>query len=116
MPASCCKWSRRRRWRCRRPSESDSKYVVGISGSCQAAGEQADACNQDPGFGAGNGCLEVFGEPPIAAEPSKRTLDDPASRLRPERSHALRAGDDFNRPLAQISDCIEQFWAAIDTV
>jgi hypothetical protein len=36
-----------------------------MSGSCQAAGKQADACDYNAGFRAGNGCLEVFGKPSI---------------------------------------------------
>src|SRR5882757_10079429 len=87
-----------------------------MSGSSQAAEELADACNQDPGFRAGDGCLEVFSKASVAAEPSQRALDDPTSRLGLERSHALRTGDDFNGPFAEIFDRREQFWALIDAI
>ena len=97
-------------------SESDSKQAFDISCSCQTAGEQTDARNQYPGLGAGNGCLEVFGEPSIAAEPGKRTLDDPTPWLGFEGAHALGASNDLNRPLAQIGDLTEQFRSSIDTV
>jgi len=34
-----------------------------MSGSCQAAGKQADTCNQDPGLRTGDGYLEIRRSP-----------------------------------------------------
>ena len=51
----------------------------------------------------------------VASAKHKGSLDDPTSRFGLERPNALRAGNDFNRPLAQISDGIEQLRATIDT-
>src|SRR5437899_12541612 len=87
-----------------------------ISSPCESTGEQLDAGNDDPGLGAGDGRLEVLGEATVASEPCKGALDHPASRLGFERSNGLRSGDDFNRPLAEFGECVEQLRSAIDTV
>src|SRR6266545_3877958 len=97
-------------------SESDSEYVFDISGSCEATGKDADAGDQDPGFRAGDRCLEVFGEPTIAAEPGKGSLDHPTSTLWLERSEALGTGDDLDRPFAQVSERGEQLRTSIYAV
>ena len=40
----------------------------------------------------------------------------PNAAARLERSNALRAGDDFNGPFAQIGERLEQFWTSIDAI
>src|SRR5262249_7835686 len=57
-----------------------------------------------------------FGETTVASKPSKGALDHPASRLGLECSHGLRSGNDFNRPLAEVGERIEQLRSAIDAV
>ena len=87
-----------------------------ILSPCESAGEELNAGDDDPGFGAGDGCLEVLCKTAIASEPSKSAFDHPSSGLRLEGPDALGSGDDFNRPLAQIGERIEQFWSSIDAI
>src|SRR6516164_964634 len=83
---------------------------------CESTREEADAGGHDPGFGAGEGCFEILGETPVAAEPSKGALDHPAAWLSSEGSDRLGSGNDLNRPFAEVSNSIEQFVAAIDAI
>jgi hypothetical protein len=46
-----------------------------ISSSCEAPGEELDRGEVDHGGSRDEGCLEVFGQPVVAAEPSERPLD-----------------------------------------
>src|SRR5215469_13000484 len=90
--------------------------VAMISSPCEATREQADACDNDPGLGARNAGLKVFGEAAVASEPGKGALNHPAPRFGFEGSDALRSRDDFDRPLAEIGQRIEQLFTAIDTI
>src|ERR1700722_6267243 len=87
-----------------------------FSGPCETSRENANACEDDPRFGAGDCRLEVFREAAAAVEPSKCAFDHPAFRLGLERADTLRPCDDFNGPLAQLGDRVEQLVAAVDTV
>src|SRR5215208_1057343 len=49
-----------------------------ISRSCKASGEELDRGEVDHGCGRGEGCLEILGQPSVAAEPSEGPLDQPA--------------------------------------
>src|SRR5215213_1141827 len=49
-----------------------------ISSSCKASGEELDRGEMDHGGGRGEGCLEILGQPSVAAEPSEGPLDQPA--------------------------------------
>ena len=46
-----------------------------ISSSCKASGEELDRGEVDHGCGRGEGCLEVLGQPSVAAEPAQRPLN-----------------------------------------
>src|SRR2546430_4134202 len=85
-----------------------------ISSPCEAAREQADACHHDPRLGAGDACLEILGKATVASEPSEGAFDDPSSRLWLEGPEGLGSGDDLDRPPAQLGDCVQQLWSAID--
>ena len=50
-----------------------------FSGSCEAAREELDAGEEDPGLGGLDGRLEVLGQPPFSIEPGERALDDPSA-------------------------------------
>ena len=50
-----------------------------FSGSCEAAREELDAGEEDPGLGGLDGRLEVHGQPPVSIEPGERVLDDPSA-------------------------------------
>ena len=90
--------------------------IAMVSSPCQAAGEEANAGDHDPGFGAGDGGFEVFGKAAIASEPGKGALDHPTTRFRLEGSDSLLSGHDLDRPLAQVSEGIEQLLATIDAI
>ena len=45
------------------------------SASCKALSDEADAGNHEPGFGSGDGSLEILGDVVIAAEPGECALD-----------------------------------------
>src|SRR5260370_16673449 len=87
-----------------------------ISGPCETAGEQAYARDHDPGFGAGDGGFEVFGEAAIAPEPGKGAFHHPSSRLDLEAFGAAEAFDDLDGPLAELGERIVQLAAAIDAI
>src|SRR5437899_10022876 len=88
-----------------RSSESDSKVMPMISGPCETARKHADAGDRDPGLGAGDGRLEVFGEAAVASEPGEGSFDYPSFWLRLEGSDTLASRDDLDRPFSQVGDC-----------
>src|SRR5215472_7895800 len=98
------------------PESLTQNPLQAISSSCKPARQEAHAGNKDPCFRTGDSCFEVLGEAPVASEPSEGALNDRSPRLRFEGAEALRPGDDFNRPLSQIGERIEQLWSAIDAV
>ena len=55
---------------------------------------------KDPGKGAVDGGLEVFGEPSAPTEPGKGALDDPAARQHLEPADVVGSLDDLDRPAA----------------
>src|ERR1700736_5708257 len=87
-----------------------------ISGSCETAGEHANASDSDPSLGAGDCLLEVLGETSASSEPGQGSFDHPTSWLGFEGSDALAAGDDLNRPFAELGDGVKQFGASVDTI
>src|ERR1043165_1302163 len=87
-----------------------------VSSPCETASEELNAGDHDPGFGAGDGALEVLGEPPITAEPGEGAFDHPAARLRLEGAKGLGSGDDLDRPLAEIAERAKQLGPAIDPI
>src|SRR3954462_15552827 len=73
-------------------SESDSilpALALRFEAPCETSGEESDAGDQEPSFGAGDGCLVVLGEAAVASEPSVSAFDDPAFALRLECSGLL---------------------------
>src|SRR5215213_9332662 len=86
------------------------------SGSCEAAGEEPQVGEQQPGGSAGNAGLEVFGETATATEPSKAALDHPSPRQELEAFDPRRALDDFDRPGTAIGDRVAQLRPAINPI
>ena len=84
-----------------------------FSGSCEAAGQEADAGDQAPGMGAGDGRLEVFGEAAVTIEPGKGAFDGPAAWQDLETDGAGHATDDLDRPFAEFSELIAELIASI---
>ena len=87
-----------------------------FSSPCKASCDEHDASEHDPCLCTGYAGLEVFGEAPVASEPGEGALHHPAPRFGPEGPDAVRAGDDFNGPRAEVSERIEQFVAAINPI
>src|SRR6266545_6530630 len=86
------------------------------SGPCQPAGEQAQVGEKEPGGGAGGAGLEVFGEPPAAAEPGEAALDHPSPGQELETFDPGRALDNLDCPGAAIGDSALQLLAAVDPI
>src|SRR5215210_6557506 len=87
-----------------------------FSGHCETAREKADAGDQEPGLGAGDGRLEVFGEAAVASEPGEGAFDHPAFGLGFERADSFGPGDDLDRPSAKFGDRVAKLVAAVDAV
>ena len=75
-----------------------------FSGLREAAGDEADASDHEPGFGTCGGGLEVLGETAAASEPGEGALDHPALGFGLEGAEALGSGDDLDRPRAAVGD------------
>jgi hypothetical protein len=87
-----------------------------FSGPCEASREKADAGDQEPGLGAGDGRFKVLGEAAVASEPGEGAFDDPAFGFGLERADVLGSGDDFDRPFAELGDCVTELGSAVDAV
>src|SRR6516165_3950802 len=83
-------------------SESDSIFMPMISGSCQAAGKDANASKEHPGLRAGDCFLKVFRQTSAAIEPSKGSFDHPALWLSFKCTDTLRSCNDLDKPLAEL--------------
>lgn len=55
---------------------------------------------EDPRLGAGEGRLEVLGEPTASSEPGESSLDDASSQQHLEAFGRVGAPDDFDGPRA----------------
>ena len=70
----------------------------------------------DPGLGAGDGSLEVLGEPSAPAEPGEGALDDPTPGQQDEALGGIRSFDDLDGPPSQFGERRRQFVAGISPV
>ena len=87
-----------------------------FSGLCETSDEKANAGDEEPGFGAGDGSLEVLGEATVAAEPSEGAFDDPTLGLGLEGSDPLGPGDDLDLPSAELGGGTAELIAALDAI
>ena len=87
-----------------------------FSGSCEAAREELDAGEEDPGLGGLDGRLEVLGQPPVSIEPGERALDDPSAGQELEALHARGTVDDLQRPAADPLQCALELGPGIGAV
>ncbi len=87
-----------------------------FSGSCQPAGQELHAGEEEPCLGAGDGRFEVLGQAPVAVEPSQGTFDHPAARDDFEALRGVGPLDDLQRPSAEPPQRVLEFRAAIGTV
>lgn len=97
-------------------SEPDSQLGSAMRGPPRSAHHEADRGDEDPGFGARDGSLEVLGKSAAAAEPSESTLDDPSPAQHLEPLGGVRSLDDFDGPTADPRQCFAQFLSGIPTV
>lgn len=84
--------------------------------SSHPAQHEADRRDKDPRLGAGDGCLEVLGEPATTPEPGESSLDDPSSRQDLETFGRVGALDDFDGPCAEIGQSLRQLFSGIAAV
>src|SRR3954452_23376529 len=87
-----------------------------FSGPCEASGEQANAGDHEPCFGAGDGPLEVLGKAAVTSEPGEGAFDDPAFGFGLECPNLLGSGDDLDRPFAEFGDRVAKLVATVDAV
>ncbi len=73
-----------------------------ISKPCDPSCEELDACDHEPGLGAGDGGLEVLGETAVATEPGKGALHHSTPGQNLEARHVVASRDDLQRPLADL--------------
>src|SRR6516162_709803 len=85
-------------------SESDSIFMPMISGSCQAAGKDANASKEHPGLRAGDCFLKVFRQTSAAIEPSKGSFEHTALWLSFKCTDTFRSCNDLDKPLAELCE------------
>ena len=87
-----------------------------ISSSCEPAGDGSDVSDEDPGDGAGDCRLEVFGEPAASAEPCECAFDDPSARKHFEALRLVGTLDDLDGPSPKCGERSAQLFAGIAAV
>ena len=87
-----------------------------FSGSCQPAGQELNAGEEEPCLGAGDGCFEVLGQAAVAVEPGQGTFDHPAARYHFEALRGIGPLDDLQGPLTQPSQRVLEFRSGIGAV
>src|SRR3984957_883095 len=72
--------------------------------------------DKDPGHSAGQGGLEVLGEPSAPTEPGESALDDPAAWQHFEPVELIGALDHLDRPAADLRQLQAQLVAGIAAI
>src|SRR5260370_11720783 len=90
--------------------------ILMVSSSCETAGEKTDAGDQEPCLCAGDGGLEVLGEPAVASKPGEGSFDHPATGFCVEGADAWGSGDDLDCPFPQFGNCAEQSVSSVDAI
>ena len=70
----------------------------------------------NPGFGAGDRSLEIFGEAAVSIEPSEGSFDDPSARQQLEAGSVSGALDDLDCPVTEFGEGVTQVGAVVDTI
>ena len=81
--------------------------------ACDAAGEQADMSEDDPGSCALDGGLEVLCKTSASVEPGEGSLYHPSAWQQDKAFGAVGAFDDFERPCAEPGQLLGELWACI---
>jgi hypothetical protein len=82
----------------------ESIREVMLSG--EAPDEEHDGCGIEKGSGGVDGSLEVLGEAPVAVDPCKEALDDPAPGEDDEASLTGDFADDFDGDAGGLPDAV----------
>ena len=83
-----------------------------ISSACDPTSEQLDAGDQELGFGVFDGFLPILGETEVATEPCEGAFNHPAPGQQNEALGGIRALDDFQGPLSDLSQRPRSFGPA----
>jgi hypothetical protein len=84
--------------------------------SSEAACEQLDRGEVDPGLAAANRGLEVLGKPAVAVQPGEGSLDHPAPRQDMKAGGLLGLLDDLDSPFPVLGERHSQLVAGITAV
>src|SRR6266851_3825589 len=84
-----------------------------MSCASEAAGQELDTGDHEPGESTFDGGLEILGETAVSVEPGDGALDHPAALDEVEARGGLDALDDFDRPLAELFECGLEFVAGV---
>src|SRR5271156_5301254 len=79
-------------------------------------GEWTHGGDVNPGFGAGNRSLEIFGQPAVSVEPSQSSFDHPSPGEQLKSDRVSGAFDDLDRPVTEFGKSFTQIGAVVDTV
>jgi hypothetical protein len=82
----------------------------------QSPNKELHGGDVNPGFGAGNRSLEIFGQTAVSVEPSEGSFDDPSLWQQLKSGRVSGAFDNLDGPLAEFGEGITQIRAVIDTV
>jgi len=66
--------------------------------------QQLHGSDVDPGFGAGDCCLEIFGQAAVTIEPSEGSFDNPSPWQQLKAGRVGGALDDLNGPVAEFGE------------
>ena len=84
--------------------------------SGQSPKEQLHGGDVNPGFGAGDRSLEIFGEAAVSIKPSEGSFDDPSAREQLKSGRVSGAFDDLDGPVAEFGEGLTQIGAVIGAV
>src|SRR5690348_15751889 len=91
-------------------------YLLVVSGTRKTPRQKLDRGQIQPCFGAADRRLEVFGQPPVAAQPGECSLDYPAPGKQAKACGLIWPLDDGKRPLPHPSEGRFQLFASITAI
>ena len=84
--------------------------------SCDFTREELDACDHEPGLGAGDGGLEVLGETAVASQPGEGAAHHPTPGQDFETRHVVASLDDLQRPPADLLQRLVEFRSGVGAI
>src|SRR5690348_10622106 len=91
-------------------------YLLVVSGTRKTPRQKLDRGQIQPCFGAADRRLEVFGQPPVAAQPGECSLDYPAPGKQAKACGLIWPLHDGKRPLPHPSEGRFQLFASITAI